>query len=170
MEIKSVVKNLTYYKNKSLLDLPPKIVICHQVNCQGVMGAGLAKQIRIRWPEVYADYKKTIENAEAQVAGLENPPDDILLGAVACTTTVDGHRVASLFAQYDYGYGPCRYTNYEAFASCLENLNKLVPSYVPIAFPYKIGCGLGGGDWDIIQLMIKKILHHEDVYICQLED
>jgi hypothetical protein len=43
-----VVKNLTYYKNKSLLDLSPKIVICHQVNCQGVMGAGLAKQIRIR--------------------------------------------------------------------------------------------------------------------------
>ena len=165
-----MVKQITYYKNKSLLDLPPKIVICHQVNCQGVMGAGLAKQIHIRWPEVYVDYKKTIENAEAQVAGLENPPDDILLGAVACTTTIDGHRVASLFAQYDYGYGPRRYTNYEAFANCLENLNKLVPGYIPIAFPYKIGCGLGGGDWDIIQLMIRKILHHEDVYICQLED
>ena len=170
MEIKLVVKQITYYKNKSLLDLSPNIVICHQVNCQGVMGAGIAKQIRARWPEVYEDYKKTIENAKAQIAGLENPPDDILLGAVACTTTVDGHRVASLFAQYDYGYGPRRYTNYEAFANCLENLNILVPAYIPIAFPYKIGCGLGGGDWDIIQLMIRKILHHEDVYICQLED
>lgn len=56
-----MVKNLTYYKNKSLLDLPPEIVICHQVNCQGVMGAGLAKQIRIRWPEVYVDYKKLLK-------------------------------------------------------------------------------------------------------------
>ena len=119
-----MVKQITYYKNKSLLDLSPNIVICHQVNCQGVMGAVIAKQIRARWPEVYTDYKKTIERAEAQIAGLENPPDDILLGAVACTTTIDGHRVASLFAQYDYGYGPRRYTNYEAFANCLENLNK----------------------------------------------
>ena len=69
MEIKLVVKQITYYKNKSLLDLSPNIVICHQVNCQGVMGAGIAKQIRARWPEVYEDYKKTIENAEAQLAG-----------------------------------------------------------------------------------------------------
>lgn len=60
--------------------------------------------------------------------------------------------------------------NYEAFANCLENLNTLVPAYISIAFPYKIGCGLGGRDWDIILLMIRKILHHEEVYICQLED
>ena len=30
--------------------------ICHQVNCQGVMGSGIARQIRERWPEVYKDY------------------------------------------------------------------------------------------------------------------
>lgn len=29
-------------------------VICHQVNCCGVMGAGLAKQIRDKWPVVTA--------------------------------------------------------------------------------------------------------------------
>ena len=75
-----------------------------------------------------------------------------------------------IFAQYDYGYGPRRYTNYEAFACCLENLNKLVPDYVPIAFPYKIGCGLGGGDWDIIQLMGRKHPVEIEVCICQLED
>ena len=28
-------------------------VICHQVNCCGVMGAGLAKQIRDKWPVVF---------------------------------------------------------------------------------------------------------------------
>ena len=32
--------------------------ICQQVNCRGVMGAGLAKQIRDKWPVVFDEYKK----------------------------------------------------------------------------------------------------------------
>jgi O-acetyl-ADP-ribose deacetylase (regulator of RNase III) len=31
--------------------------ICHQVNCQGVMGSGIARQIRERYPVVYLYYK-----------------------------------------------------------------------------------------------------------------
>ena len=30
--------------------------ICQQVNCKGVMGAGLAMQIRSQWPVVYQRY------------------------------------------------------------------------------------------------------------------
>lgn len=30
--------------------------ICQQVNCRGVMGAGLALQIRNKWPVVYRRY------------------------------------------------------------------------------------------------------------------
>lgn len=33
-------------------------IICHQVNCKGVMGAGLAKQIKSKYPNVYKDYKR----------------------------------------------------------------------------------------------------------------
>ena len=32
--------------------------ICHQVNCMGVMGAGIAKQIKAMYPEVYEEYKR----------------------------------------------------------------------------------------------------------------
>ena len=32
--------------------------ICHQVNCQGVMGSGVAKAIRDKWPQVYEEYKR----------------------------------------------------------------------------------------------------------------
>ncbi len=31
--------------------------ICHQVNCQGKMGSGVAKQIRTKFPTVYKWYK-----------------------------------------------------------------------------------------------------------------
>ena len=30
--------------------------ICHQVNCQGRMGSGIAGQIREKWPIVYEMY------------------------------------------------------------------------------------------------------------------
>ena len=43
------------YKEGNLLDAQTD-VIAHQVNCQGVMGSGVAKQIRDKWPRVYDSY------------------------------------------------------------------------------------------------------------------
>ena len=34
-----------------------KVIVCHQVNCKGVMGAGLAKQIRDTCPGVFDSYR-----------------------------------------------------------------------------------------------------------------
>ena len=42
------------YKNGDLLESNCNF-ICHQVNCQGVMGSGIAKQIRNLFPFVYED-------------------------------------------------------------------------------------------------------------------
>ena len=36
--------------------------ICHQVNCQGVMGSGIAKSIREKWPVVFEKYKVFLDN------------------------------------------------------------------------------------------------------------
>ena len=33
-------------------------IICHQVNCRAAMGAGLARQIRDKWPVVFDEYVK----------------------------------------------------------------------------------------------------------------
>ena len=49
-------------------------IICHQVNCQGVMGSGLAKQIRSKWPSVFADYKTTAIDAMRNTSVLWEPP------------------------------------------------------------------------------------------------
>ena len=38
-------------------------IICQQVNCKGVMGAGLALQIRRKWTIVYKDYKQYCNSA-----------------------------------------------------------------------------------------------------------
>ena len=41
-----------FYKGDLIEDAKVDIV-CHQTNCQGVMGAGIAKQIRDTWPRVF---------------------------------------------------------------------------------------------------------------------
>ena len=52
----------------NLLDATEDI-IAHQVNCMGVMGSGLAKQIRNKYPEVYANYKDYLKNYKGKILG-----------------------------------------------------------------------------------------------------
>ena len=132
-------------------------VIAHQVNCKGVMGAGLAKQIRSRYPDVYTSYKKAC-----------NTQTD-LLGKVQLVATPDC-RVANLFSQSDYGTGKC-YTNYEALATCLTKLRYRmeVLGLKSLGLPYGLGCGLAGGNWKIVYEIIKDVFTPSKitVYICK---
>lgn len=133
--------------------------ICHQVNCQGVMGSGIAKQIRERWPEVYEMYKRFCE-------GYECGPH-YLLGHIQF---VDRVGVINMFSQDNYGYDGTRYTSYDAFDKCLQRIRDVVESGTKIGFPKNIGCGLGGGNWKVISALIEEILGEKyDVYIYELE-
>lgn len=124
--------------------------IVHQVNCKGVMGAGLAKQIRAKYPFVYYDYKKALDYENATLGHI----------VVSHVSGVNGKMIISMFAQDGYGRDR-KYTNYEAFKKCLDVLAKEANSYSTktfstIAFPYGIGCGLAGGSWSIIEKMIEE--------------
>ena len=140
--------------------------ICHQVNCQGVMGSGIAKQIRERYPTVYAAYQE--KHARYKRAGLG--PDDILgdIGVVYIPER-DGY-VINMYTQRNYGYDGKRYTSYDAFADVLNMLASVAPDGSTIGFPKNIGCGLGGGNWKVISALIEEILGDEyDVYIYELD-
>lgn len=134
--------------------------ICHQVNCQGVMGAGLAGQIRTHWPEVYEEYKTLCDEHK------ENKKE--LLGWILLTETRDTNtKVLSLFAQEAYGRKG-RYTSYDAFWMCLGGILKLLQPGDTIAFPRGIGCGLGGANWQVIRTMIDEVFQNYEVYIYEL--
>lgn len=139
--------------------------ICHQVNCQGVMGSGIAKQIRERWPEVYESYKKFCHK-------YDDYDIDNLLGEIDLAR-IDGSTryVINMFSQDKYGYDGRRYTSYDAFANCLYEILDRVPIGATIGFPKKIGCGLGGGNWLIISQMILAILGLKyTIYIFDYEE
>ena len=119
-------------------------IICHQVNCKGVMGAGLAKQIKAKYPELFTQYKSMC--AEYGY---------MLLGDIFLYKAEGGQCIANLFAQNGFGRDK-RYTDYKAFRNCLKSLKKVVSEDKKVAFPYNIGCGLAGGDWDTIYSIIKE--------------
>ena len=139
--------------------------ICHQVNCRGVMGAGVAKQIRERWPWVFSSYLAYCERSKSRG---ESPLGNIW-GVRIDHDDRNPQWVVNMFAQEDYGYYGGRFTSYDAFAKCLETMRDRLPKDKTIGFPKNIGCGLGGGDWIVILGMITTILEDFEVYIYELE-
>lgn len=146
----------------NLLDATEDI-ICHQVNCQGVMGSGVAKAIRDKWPEVFISYYQCCHRYKE--AG-ESP-----MGTIWGVRTSDTNQwVVNMFAQNLYGYDGNRYTSYDAFYKCLESIAGGIKSTDSIAFPYKIGSDRGGASWDVIYAMICDVLCDRDVTIYKLEE
>lgn len=122
-------------------------VIVHQVNCQGVMGKGLAKQIKDEYPEVFTEYKMFCSKCNSHE----------LLGMTEIVRVGFRRCVANLFAQEYYGSGRKCYTDYDALRKCLSTVNSEFAGKT-VAVPYKLGCGLAGGDWDIVSKIIEETL------------
>ena len=160
-----------HYKTGDLLDAPVDY-ICHQVNCQGRMGSGIARQIRERWPVVYEQYMAGINERRQKVEELcgqwESQIDvsETLLGHGQNIPVSDSLTVINMFSQQYYGYDGKKYTSYDAFWDCLQGIALTVPKGSKIGFPERIGCGLGGANWDVIRTMIEQVLAEDfEVYI-----
>lgn len=126
-------------------------VICHQVNCQGVMNAGLAKDIAKRWPEVKRDYE-----AICMESGYKQ-----LLGNYIFTPIEEGG-IVSIFGQVYYGRDKNRcYTSYGALAHAFHLIHDCL-HVKKIAIPYGIGCGLAGGDLDVVMKIIVNEFNYAD--------
>lgn len=129
-------------------------VICHQTNCQGVMGAGIAKQIHKTYPRVFEQYELFCKNKRSY--GLSP------LGSCQLVYTDDTKTriVANLFGQEYYGRDR-RQTDYNALRKALRSLSHnrfLRENKYSLGFPYKIGCALGGGDWNIVLPILEEEL------------
>lgn len=149
---------MIHYVKGNLLDSDCDY-ICHQVNCQGVMNSGIAKQIRERWPWVFTSYRNycceyNLKNSE-------------LLGNIWGVAIKDTDQwVVNMFAQDKYGYDGMRYTSYDAFERCLNAMRARLPRDKTIGFPKNIGCCRGGANWNIISTMIEEVLGKDfEVYI-----
>ena len=137
-------------------------VIAHQCNCFCNMGSGIAPQIAKRYPGAEAVDSATIKG------------DSDKLGTFTCAIvsrnvngeTIDNGIVYNLYGQFRYG-GQRMQTNYDALAAALKamqnDLIKLGKADYIVGLPL-IGCGLGGGDWEVVSKIINEVFTNE-VYI-----
>ena len=150
----------------NLLDFPEGVTtIFHVANCRSTMGAGIAKQIKDRYPEAYiADCEFILEGEDR-------------LGYYSRARVSLNRLIVNLYAQ-DLGgrnlseYGtPFRMKYYlQALDAALHDNVKLGRIFNPeppeskLGFPWMIGAGLSGGKWDDIKRETEKIVNH---YECE---
>jgi O-acetyl-ADP-ribose deacetylase (regulator of RNase III) len=130
-------------------------VLLQQVNAQGVMRSGIAKDIREKWPAVFTAYKKVVvPSSEIGLDGIHH------LGKVIPVEVEPDLWVVSIVGQRYYGKDGRRYTSYDALASGFE---KVATFLKETGFTHKdvhhplLGCGLGGAEWSVVEALIT---HH----------
>lgn len=136
----------------NILDITSGVII-HGCNSRGVMGSGLAKQIKITHPDAYYDYIKCY-NFNGLTLG------SIIISPVSSILDTNRLYIVNAITQKNYGRDPkIVYVDYLALAECFEktlkwmNEEKLTQLYYP-----KIGAGQANGDWLIIHEIIKSKL------------
>jgi len=140
------------YVKGDLFSTDAKYII-HGCNAQGVMGSGVAKIIRERYPEAYDEYRRFFE-----VEG------NLVLGDVIWAES-NGKWICNAITQQFYGRDGQRYVSYDAVAQAMWEINKFCPG--PVAMP-KIGAGLGGGDWNVISAIIESELKDTKPFVYEL--
>jgi O-acetyl-ADP-ribose deacetylase (regulator of RNase III) len=121
-------------------------VLAHGVSCMGVMGAGIALEIRNRFPLAFADYTKLCSKYEREEAAAH------LLGTVQAVDT-GGVIILNCFTQAWVGTR-YREVSYDAVDRCMRQIGNKFSDYNPVAMP-RIGAGLAGGSWNVIREIIR---------------
>lgn len=118
--------------------------IFHQVNCLGAMGAGLALQIKQNFPNVFKHYQNLVKQESGN-----------LLGKTQVITVGDSLKIVNVFGQLKIGRNE-RQTDYDALERAFSSMSEEIRNSDKVYFPYGFGCGLAGGDWDIVSDLIIK--------------
>lgn len=153
-------------------------ITAHGCNCQNVMGAGIALQLKNNFKEVFDADKEFEEINKNDFYG--HRYDKLGQCSHAYVEKHDFH-VFNLYTQLNYG----RNKQHFEYTALRDSLRQLVMYYnnsllklkinckvrgkqVKIGLPM-IGSGLGGGDWKIIEKIIKNELYKFDVTIVKYE-
>ena len=128
-----------------------KGVIMHQVNCQNVMGAGVAKALYTKYPQVKEKFHQLATQSTY------NTPTK-RFGLVQPVRISDQLVVLNSFSQLHYGRKKgVVYTDHQALLTNLSKLDAYAKEHnLPAYVPARIGCGLAGGDWTMVEKYIKE--------------
>lgn len=127
------------------------------VNCQGVMGAGVALAFRKKYPDMFHDYQKACAVGDVQPGRMhiwKNAKHDWIINFPTKRTWREKSR-------------------YDDIASGLRALREYLAAYpgIKVALP-ALGCGNGGLDWKRVAPMIQESLQEleADIFVFEPAD
>ncbi len=121
------------------ISLAPEVIIIHGCNAKGVMGSGVAKALRARFPDIFDSYVSA------------------LLGGYTLGDPVIVHTktkiIGNLITQEAYGYDNKQYASVDAIRTALYEFVYIIKYQyqiepIPAIASPKIGCGRGGLSWE----------------------
>lgn len=145
------------------------LATAHCCNCQNTMKSGIAPLIARNFPAAWRADQETVRGDRSKLGSITEAWSDC-----------GGILVFNLYGQYGYWNRKQGKMDleYSALDSALEKmaaslhskcrLSDVNPAEVKVFLP-KIGAGLAGGDWKVIEPMIEKHLGKFDVTVFQLK-
>ena len=122
-------------------------IFAHGCNAKGVMGSGVALQVKKMFPFAYEAYM------------LQHNIDGLHLGQLISGREGDVI-ILNMITQQQYGRDKnVVYVSYDAVEECIKRVNKGCANIqgcdmVEVVMP-KVGSGLANGDWNIIESIIE---------------
>jgi hypothetical protein len=164
------MSKITYLKGDATCPIEESAIICHVVNNCGAWGAGFVLAISKMWKEPEQAYRdwfvgkfevpQVIHDREFQLGNVQFVP--VLPSSIW---------VANMIAQNNYrrrkSNSNAVFLDYDALNTTLEKVflfanEKGLSVHMP-----RIGCGLAGGKWDLIEPIIEvhSDANYVDVYV-----
>lgn len=132
-------------------------IIGHQVNCLGLMGAGVAKLLADLYPDLLHQYRiKCHTHALYLSRCLIWQQDDLIILNLAGQILPGGPNEME-----------SQSTRLEALEKALLHALSQLPPNPTIYLPYNIGCGYAGGNWSLTYNMLEN-LQNVNITLCKL--
>ena len=125
-------------------------IVLIPVNCEGVMGLGLAKDCKEKYPDVYKDYRALCKSGK------------FILGTMKLYLIRDDYAILLIPTKYKWRNA----SKLEWVERVLEKLGDCIPRSPMDSFHVPpIGWGAGGLNIDTVRPMVEKYLCHDNVTI-----
>ena len=142
--------------NGNILNCTEDIII-HQVNIQGYMGGGVARQLANQYINLEKEYSKFCKIHNNNYKQLKGKVFKIM---------IQGKFIMNMFSQKENFD-----TDYETMEIALEEIKEYAKDFkLSICIPYGIGCGIANGDWNKVYKIIEKVFSNYDVTLYRLEN
>ena len=131
-------------------------IIAHGVNCRGAFGSGVAARMAKVYPKARSQYFMKHESA------------GWTLGDVQFVPVYNHSFVANCATQDGYMPRDVLHADYDALRTCMVKVKEFAKlGNWTVAAP-RIGAGLAGGDWSIIEAIIADVFNDYDIKVYTL--